>query len=78
MSERTFETDNIDLSRAVTPGLTTVHVYKAWMGMIGVRHLVDRVHNPEQPKITTRVATQLVVRDSVAPYNSRPLGGSAK
>jgi LacI family transcriptional regulator len=61
--------DNIELSRAVTPGLTTVHVYKAWMGMLGVRHLVDRVLNPEQPRINTRVTTQLVVRESVAPHN---------
>lgn len=62
--------DNIELSSAVTPGLTTVHVFKAWMGILGVRHLVDRVLNPEQPKITTRVATQLVVRESVTPPGS--------
>lgn len=64
--------DNIDLSRAVTPALTTVHVHKTWMGMMSVRHLVDRVQNPEQPKITTRVSTQLIIRDSVATRNPPP------
>jgi LacI family transcriptional regulator len=57
--------DNIDLARDVTPALTTVHVPKAFMGILGVRYLLERHNNPDQPKITTLVSTQLVIRDSV-------------
>ncbi|MFN3983455.1 MAG: LacI family DNA-binding transcriptional regulator [Caldilinea sp.] len=58
--------DNIDLARDVTPALTTVHVHKAWMGSLGVRTLLDRLQNPDQPRITVTVATQLIERNSVA------------
>ncbi len=54
--------DNIDLAKAVTPALSTVHVNKTWMGVMGVRHLLDRAQNPDQPKLTTLVSTQLIVR----------------
>ncbi len=59
--------DNIDLAKQVTPGLTTVHVHKTWMGALSVRQLVDRTMTPEMPKVTITVSTQLIVRDSVAP-----------
>jgi len=58
--------DNIDLASQVQPGLTTVHVQKTWMGILGVRYLLDRILNPEQPKITTMVSTQLIIRESVS------------
>ncbi len=57
--------DNIDLAGEIKPSLTTVHVYKNWMGIFGVRTLIERARNPDQPKIATIVSTQLVVRDSV-------------
>lgn len=57
--------DNIDGAAYVTPGLTTVHVHKTWMGVISVRQLLARAQHPEQPKVTISVATELVVRDSV-------------
>lgn len=59
--------DNIDLAKEVTPSLTTIHVHKSWLGILGVRNLVNRIHNPEQPKIYTTVTTQLIERDSVGP-----------
>jgi LacI family transcriptional regulator len=59
--------DNIDLAREVTPGLSTIHVHKSWMGIIGVRNLVDRIQNPEQPRIITTVTTHLIERESVGP-----------
>jgi LacI family transcriptional regulator len=57
--------DNIDLSRVITPALTTVHVHKTWMGSLGVRQLLYRAEEPLQPKITISVSTKLVERDSV-------------
>jgi LacI family transcriptional regulator len=57
--------DNIDLAGQIKPALTTVHVYKNWMGILGVRMLIDRASNPHQPKVTSIVATQLVIRESV-------------
>jgi LacI family transcriptional regulator len=59
--------DNIDSAGFITPALTTVHVHKTWMGAISVRQLLERVQNPEQPKVTISVATELVVRDSACP-----------
>jgi len=57
--------DNIDVAKEVTPPLTTVHVHKTWMGILGVRQLLERAQNPEQPKVTVVVSTQLIARNSV-------------
>jgi DNA-binding LacI/PurR family transcriptional regulator len=57
--------DNIDLARDISPALTTVHVQKAFMGMLGVRCLNERAIYPDQPKTTTLVSTQMVIRESV-------------
>jgi DNA-binding LacI/PurR family transcriptional regulator len=42
-----------------------VHVHKTWLGVMGVRHLLDRANTPDRPKMTTMVSTQLIVRDTV-------------
>lgn len=57
--------DDIDLAGEVMPSLTTVRVHKMWLGSLGVRQLVLRVQNPDQPQVTLTVSTELVVRDSV-------------
>ncbi len=59
--------DNIDMANVVTPPLTTVHVYKTWLGILSVRQLVERALVPEQPKQTLVLSTRLVVRESVGP-----------
>lgn len=59
--------DNIDLAREVQPALTTVHVHKSWMGIIGLRLLLERASNADQPRTTTTVATTLIVRESTCP-----------
>jgi len=56
--------DNIDMAREVTPALTTIHVYKTWLGIFGVRQLIARALNPEQPKTMTTIMTDLIVRES--------------
>ncbi|GAB4491653.1 MAG: substrate-binding domain-containing protein [Anaerolineales bacterium] len=58
--------DNIDLAGETTPALTTVHVHKSWMGSLGVQALIERARNPLQPKITTVLATDLILRETVA------------
>ena len=62
--------DNIDLAGETTPALATVHVHKSWMGALGVQALIERTRNPLQPKITTVLATDLIVRDTVARFSS--------
>ncbi|MDF1514208.1 MAG: substrate-binding domain-containing protein, partial [Anaerolineae bacterium] len=62
--------DNIDSAGLITPGLTTIHVHKTWMGAISVRQLLERAQYPEQPKVTISVATELVIRGSVCPLGA--------
>lgn len=59
--------DNIALAGELSPPLTTIHVHKNWMGILGVRLLLERAAHPEKPKSTTLVSTQLVIRESTAP-----------
>lgn len=63
--------DNIDLSKEINPPLTTIHVYKSWMGILGVRALLERSQNPDQPKTANVVSTRLLVRDSVRVINRK-------
>lgn len=65
--------DNIDVAKEVAPALSTVHVYKSWLGILGVRNLVDRIQNPDQPRIKTTVTTHLIVRDSTGPPRQRSI-----
>lgn len=62
--------DNIDMAREIVPPLTTVHVYKTWMGVLGVRRLLERIQDPGQPKVTLTLGTQLVIRESVGSVRS--------
>jgi DNA-binding LacI/PurR family transcriptional regulator len=57
--------DDIDLSQEITPPLTTMRVDKAMMGALGVRQLVERTQEPNQPNLTISLGTQLIVRGSV-------------
>jgi DNA-binding LacI/PurR family transcriptional regulator len=66
--------DNIDLAREIQPSLTTVHVQKTWMGNIGLRRLIERAQNPDQPRTTTTIATSLIIRESTCPPRAE-LGG---
>ena len=57
--------DNIDLVQEVTPPLTTMHVDKGLMGVMAVRHLIDRALEPNRTPLKTLVTTQLIERASV-------------
>ena len=58
--------DNIDLARETIPPLSTIHIHKSWMGSLGVQALLERARNPQQPKITTVLSTDLILRDTVS------------
>ncbi|MDX2079018.1 MAG: LacI family DNA-binding transcriptional regulator [bacterium] len=57
--------DDIDLVQELKPALTTMHVDKVLMGVMAVRHLVDRATNPNRTPLKTLVNTQLIERESV-------------
>lgn len=60
--------DNTYMAQGLVPSLTTVHVQKKWMGVLGVQALAERKQYPEKPKVTVYVETQLIVRESTAPF----------
>lgn len=62
--------DDIDLSQEITPPLTTIHIDKMLMGVLGVRQLRDRIENSERTSLTTVLSTQLIVRKSVRTLKS--------
>lgn len=64
--------DDIDLAQEVRPALTTVHVDKVMMGVVGVRKLIERAENPGGSAMTTTISTQLIVRESVAKIGDKP------
>lgn len=64
--------DDIDLAQEVRPALTTVHVDKVMMGVVGVRKLIERAENPGGSAMTTTISTQLIVRESVARIGDKP------
>ncbi|MBZ0306385.1 MAG: substrate-binding domain-containing protein, partial [Anaerolineae bacterium] len=57
--------DNIDLAQELKPALTTMHVDKVLMGVVAVRHLLDRVANPSRASLKTLVSTQVIERETV-------------
>jgi LacI family transcriptional regulator len=57
--------DDIDLAKEVKPALTTMHVDKVLMGVLAVRHLMDRAVNPNRAALKTLVSTQVIERETV-------------
>ena len=57
--------DNINLAEHMTPALTTIHFNKEALGMIAVRHLLERVENPTKIGTSTSIDVELIERDSV-------------
>ena len=57
--------DNIDLAQELKPALTTMHVDKVLMGVVAVRHLLDRAVNPNRAALKTLVSTQVIERETV-------------
>lgn len=56
--------DNSPESRVVEPRLTTVNVPSSDMGVIIAKRLLDCVHNPSLPHITSYVRSEIIMRES--------------
>ncbi len=56
--------DDIELSKMVSPGLTTVHVYKDLMGRKGVERLIYRMEHPRERAEKIVMNVDLVERNS--------------
>ncbi len=70
--------DDIDIARKVRPALTTVRSHKSWLGVYGVQLLLQRIADPERPKMRQLVATHLIERDSVCLHSQqRQRGGGS-
>lgn len=57
--------DDLPLAAQTVPPLTTMHVDIPLMGIIGVRQLLERMHDPERVTARILLRPQLVIRDSV-------------
>ncbi len=56
--------DDIELSKMVAPGLTTVHVYKDLLGRKGVERLIYRMEHPKERVGIIVMGVELIVRNS--------------
>ena len=57
--------DNNAIAEFSFPALTTVHVDKISLGRLAVQLIISRAENPSQGRVTMRVHTKLVERNSV-------------
>jgi LacI family transcriptional regulator len=62
--------DDIPQASLVHPRLTTVRQPLEQMGQVAVKVLLERIENRSRPPQRVTLATQLVVRDSCAPYQT--------
>ncbi len=56
--------DDIELSKMVAPGLTTVHVYKDLLGRKGVERLIYRMEHPKERVEKIVMGVELIIRNS--------------
>jgi len=57
--------DNTDVATQSNPALTTMHVDRELMGILGVQRLIEKSKNSELTPMKSLISTKLVVRDSV-------------
>jgi LacI family transcriptional regulator len=63
--------DDIDVAAVVRPALTTNHVKRELLGMLGVRRLIERAHDADTPAMALVLETRLVERNSASPLAAR-------
>lgn len=57
--------DNIDIAQYLTPSLTTVNQPIYELGYSAIKHLIDKIHHPNEPIANKELSTTLCLRDSV-------------
>jgi LacI family transcriptional regulator len=63
--------DDVPQASFVYPKLTTVRQPLEQMGEVAVKMLLDQIKDPSRPPQRVALATQLIIRDSCGPYQSR-------
>ncbi len=56
--------DNLPVSNAVEPPLTTIHVPKQYMGEVAAARLLTLIKDPRHPPVKTEIMTQLIKRST--------------
>ena len=62
--------DDTEIAVHLTPSLTTMHVHREEMGVQAVQALLKRITHPQEIGTTTILNVELVIRDSVRPYQA--------
>lgn len=57
--------DNISESRILNPALTTIDIPRKFMGQTAVKQLISEINNPVSYKISMKISTSLMKRESV-------------
>lgn len=57
--------DDMPFSRASSPKLTTIKVYKKYFGKVAVKRLIDKISNNDTLNIKMEIETKLIERNSV-------------
>ncbi len=58
--------DDIEMASLVSPALTTNHVHRKLLGVLGIRTLLRRINHPKRPTTALTVDTTFIVRDSTS------------
>ncbi len=58
--------DDYNMSRIVTPTLTTVHSYKKAMAWVAIKRLLDRIEGDETPPQYITLEADLIIRESTS------------
>jgi LacI family transcriptional regulator len=66
--------DDIPQASLVYPSLTTVRQPLEQMGKVAVKVLLEHIEDPSRPPQRVELATQLIIRDSCRPYQSKKEG----
>jgi LacI family transcriptional regulator len=63
--------DDMGIASAIDPALTSVRFPKETLGAVGLRRLLARANEPDNPADLTVLKARLIHRESVAPYRKR-------
>ena len=59
--------DDIELSKHITPSLTTMAVDKVEMGRMSINLLINRIQSPDGGRVHSTILPRLIERESTGP-----------